>query len=190
MVVDILSKIKQGHKISGFSWGELCQDILDHQKLRVDTKRITKGRHSVIKTQINKHLFAYISDKVLVSEININSFLDYAQFRRINYPEVTDETIRNEHTTINSIFKFAHRNGYTPVSRVHVEEIRITEVSRRDAFTIHEFKVLQHDAHSWIRQTDGNDHPIVSTISTGHICISMITKDPRKISILTNSVWF
>ena len=154
LMVSILSKVHQGHKIGGFSWGELCQDFLDHQKVRVTNGRITDGRYRTLKTQVNKHLLKYLSERVLVSEINVNSFLDYGLFRKEKNPEVKDETIRNEHTTINSIIKFGHRNGYTPISKVHVEEIKITEVSRRDAFTLDEIKSLKVSTHEWIDQAN------------------------------------
>ena len=80
LMVSILSKVHQGHKIGGFSWGELCQDFLDHQKVRVTNGRITDGRYRTLKTQVNKHLLKYLSERVLVSEINVNSFLDYGLF--------------------------------------------------------------------------------------------------------------
>jgi integrase len=154
LMVSILSKVHQGHKIGGFSWGELCQDFLAHQRVRVTQNRITDGRFRTIKTQVNKHFLQFLSAKILLSEIHINSFLDYDSFRRTINPEVTDATIRNEHTTINSIIKFGHRKGYTPVSKVHVEEIRIDETARRDAFTYDEIKTFKNHTAEWINETD------------------------------------
>ena len=152
-MVSILAKIQQGHKISGFSWGELCQEFLDRQRERVTQNRITDGRFRTIKTQVNKHFLQFLSSKILLSEIHINSFLDYGSFRRTINPEVTDATIRNEHTTINSIIKFGHGKGYTPVSKVLVEEIRIVETARRDAFTYEEIKSFKYHTIEWIKET-------------------------------------
>ena len=154
LMVSILSKVQQGHKISGFSWGELCQDFLAHQRVRVTQNRITDGRFRTIKTQVNKHFLQFLSGKILLSEIHIDSFLDYGSFRRTNNPEVTDATIRNEHTTINSIIKFGHIKGHTPVSKVHVEDIRIDETARRDAFTYEEIKSFKASTLEWIGQTN------------------------------------
>jgi integrase len=154
LMVSILYKVQHGHKISGFSWGELCQDFLAHQRVRVTQGRITDGRFRTIKTQVNKHFLHYLSGKILINEINIDSFLDYASFRRTINPEVTDGTIRNEHTTINAIIKYGHRKKYTPVSKVHVEEIWIDETARRDAFTYDEIKSFKHHTIEWVKETN------------------------------------
>ncbi|MFP6889531.1 MAG: hypothetical protein VCF07_07205, partial [Nitrospinota bacterium] len=76
-LLDILTKIKQGHKIFGSGWGELCEVFLGHQQKMVDTNRITQQRHSTIKTQVNKWIVPYIGKNRRLSELDINSFLDY-----------------------------------------------------------------------------------------------------------------
>ena len=79
-MLDILTKIKNGHKIFGMSWGELCKSFLDYSKERVDTKRITPERLETLTTQTNKWIIPYLNKSTRLSEININSFLDYGMY--------------------------------------------------------------------------------------------------------------
>lgn len=153
-VMMIMTKIRNGHKISGSSWSELCSTFLDHQADRAKTNRITKGRVVTIKSQITKHIIPYIGARTRVSEITKHSFIDYGMYRRKNFPNVQDVTIRNEYTTINALIKYAYRKGYLPFDRVEVEEITIKgEVSRRDAFTLEEYKQLYTALRKWVKQT-------------------------------------
>ena len=151
VMLDILTKIKNGHKIFGMSWGELCESFLQHTQERVNTKRITQERQKVIKTQINKWIIPYLSSSLRLSEISLHSFLDYGMFRRKETKnEVQDITIRNEYTTINSIIKHGFRLGETPIQRVEVEEIKITDPARRDTFTPEEYKEFYMGMKDWV----------------------------------------
>lgn len=151
-VIMIMTKIRNGHKISGTSWSDMCALFLEQKGKDVDTTRITSGRLTTIKTQINKHIIPYIGAKMEVSELNKNSFVDYGMFRRQNYPNVQDVTIRNEYTTINAIIKFAYRKDYLPFERVEVESIVIKgEVSRRETFTLEEYKQLYTALRKWVK---------------------------------------
>ena len=152
-VLLIMTKIRNGHKISGSSWSDICELFLDHQADRAKTNRITNGRVTTIRSQITKHIIPYIGAKTEISEINKNSFVDYGMFRRQNYPNVQDVTIRNEYTTINAIIKFAFRKDYLPFERVEVESIVIKgEVSRRETFTLEEYKQLYTAMRKWVKE--------------------------------------
>ena len=150
-MLDILSKIKQGHKIFGSGWGELCEEFLGHQQKRVDTNRITQQRHSTIKTQVNKWIVPYIGKNCRLSELDINSFMDYGMWRRNQTNNIVkDTTIRNEYTTINAIIKFAERSGLIPFGRCDTEEIKITNPTRRDTFTPEEYKKFYTKMREWV----------------------------------------
>ncbi len=150
-MLDILSKIKQGHKIFGSGWGELCEEFLVRQQKRVDTNKITQQRHSTIKTQINKWVIPYIGKNRRLSELDINSFLDYGMWRREQTKnKVQDTTIRNEYTTINAIIKFAERSGLIPFGRCDTEEIKITNPTKRDTFTPEEYREFYTKMREWV----------------------------------------
>ena len=153
-MLDILTKLKNGHKIFGMSWGELCESFLIHSQDRVDTKRITPARLLTLKTQTNKWIIPYLNKSTRLSEININSFIDYGMFRRKETKnQVQDVTIRNEYTTINSIIKHGFRMGETPIQRCEVEEIKITDPSRRDTFTPEEYKEFYLGMRDWVKDS-------------------------------------
>jgi len=153
-MLDILTKLKNGHKIFGMSWGELCESFLIHSQDRVDTKRITPARLLTLKTQTNKWIIPYLNKSTRLSEINIHSFMDYGMYRRKETKnQVQDVTIRNEYTTINSIIKHGFRMGETPIQRCEVEEIKITDPARRDTFTPEEYKEFYMGIRDWVKDS-------------------------------------
>lgn len=153
-MLGVLTKVKTGHKIFGHSWGELCEEFLEYTKERELTGRITNGRYRTIKTQLNRHIIPYLHPNLRVSEIDVNSFVDYGLYRRKQNPEVQDVTIRNEFTTINSVIKWGFRKRYFPFEKCNIEEIRILEPPRREAFTMDEYQTLYTKARSWIKEAD------------------------------------
>lgn len=153
-MLGVLTKVKTGHKIFGLSWGELCEKFLEHTLERVQTGRITNGRYKTIKTQVHKHIVPFLHANLRVSEIDVNSFVDYGLHRRKKNPEVQDVTIRNEYTTINAIIKWGFRRRYFPFEKCNVEEIRIVDPPRRDTFTITEYETLYRKTRSWVAKAD------------------------------------
>lgn len=153
-MLGILTKVKSGHKIFGLSWGELCDEYLQYNLDRVETKRITLGRYKTIKTQINRHIIPYLNKNLRVSEIHLNSFMDYGLHRRKSNPEVQDVTIRNEYTTINSIIKWGFRRRYFPFERCNAEQIRIIEMPRRDTFTLEEYRAFYTKMRAWVKKAE------------------------------------
>lgn len=152
-MLGILTKLNSGHTIFGISWGDVCRKFLEHQQERVVTDRITQGRFGTIKTQTQKWIIPYIGDKIRISELDRNKFVDYGMYRRKRTDnQVTDTTIRNEYTTVNAIIKFCSRHGYLPFERVEVEEIKINEPPRRDTFTPDEYKVFYTRMRKWVSE--------------------------------------
>ena len=152
-MLNILSKIKNGHKIAGSSWEELCELFLKHQEDRVSTGRITKERLTTLKSQINRHIIPFIGGKLRLSELTNNSFLDYGMFRRKNNPDVKDITIKNEYSTINSILKYGFRYTYLPFEHAHIEDITIRgDISRRPSFEVSEYQILYKKMRSWVKE--------------------------------------
>ena len=150
-MLDILNKLKQGHKIFGMSWGDLGNLFLEHTQNRVDTNRITQRRHATLTTQINRWIIPYLGKNRRLSDLDRNSFINYGMWRRKKTNnEVQDSTIRNEYTTINAIIKYAERSGLVPFSRFETEEIKISQPSRRDTFTLEEYRVFYKRLREWV----------------------------------------
>ena len=154
MMLDIITKIKNGHKVFGMSWGDLCEDFLVRQLQRVETNRIKHERYLTIKTQINRWIIPYLTKSIRLSELDANVFLDYGLYRRKKTKnEVRDVTIRNEYTTINAIIRHGFRKGETPIQRFEVEEIKITDHARRDTFTPEEYKQFYVGMRDWVKES-------------------------------------
>ena len=141
--------VRSGKKIFGLTARELVDQFLTYQQDRVNAGRITQGRYSTIKTQLNRHFIGLLGngnssegEKVRTGELEPAMFYDFALYRRKNNPDVQDVTIRNEETTFNALFKWANRNGLTHFNRVDFEEIKIEDVGRRDTFTFDEYRQL------------------------------------------------
>ena len=131
MFFDIQVELRIGKKIFGLTIRELVERFLEYQEKRVDTGKITRGRHSTIKTQLTRHLYGFLGDgdsrvgqSRKVSEIDKSRFYDFAQYRRINAKGVREVTIRNEQTTLNALFRWGYREGYIHFERVDFEEIK------------------------------------------------------------------
>ncbi|MDP6645521.1 MAG: tyrosine-type recombinase/integrase [Rhodospirillales bacterium] len=157
---DIQVELRTGKKLFGLTMLELVDGFLSYQDERVATGKITRGRHSTIKTQLNKHLFGFLSDgkprvgqNLKVNEIDKARFYDFAQYRRITSKGVKEVTIRNEQTTLNALFRWGFRNGYVHFEKVDFEEIKIRSLERRDTFTLDEWKqIYLFMRNKWIRE--------------------------------------
>jgi integrase len=141
--------VRSGKKIFGLTARELADQFLAFQQERVNAGRITQGRFSTIKTQLNRHFLGFLGkgdpskgEKVHTGELERGMFYDFAQYRRLYDPDVRDVTIRNEQTTLNALFKWAERKGLVPFDRIDFEEIKIRDIGRRDAFTMDEYRQL------------------------------------------------
>tara|TARA_Y100000294_G_C8535893_1_gene329040 strand:- start:170 stop:1468 length:1299 start_codon:yes stop_codon:yes gene_type:complete len=157
---DIQVELRTGKKLFGLTMEELVDGFLTYQQGRVETKKITQGRYSTIKTQLHKHLFGFLGDgnprvgrKLKVNEIDRGKFYNFAQYRRQNFKGVREVTIRNEQTTLNALFRWGHREGQVHFDRVDFEEIKILVPERRDTFTMDEWKqIYLFMRNKWIRE--------------------------------------
>jgi len=83
-----------------------------------------------------------------------NSAVEFGMYRRKKTSFIVEDvTIRNEFTTINSICKYAYRKSYMPFEKFNVEEIKISEPTRRDTFTIEEYRVFYTRMRKWVKDS-------------------------------------
>ena len=116
LYLEIQSKLLNGFQVFDKTLGELSELFLEEQKKRVvlgrvgkGTSGITESRYKTIKTQINKHLLDFINGKTRLSTIKKDVFKhNYVNYRRKKNSKVTDVTIINERSTINSVIKFGY----------------------------------------------------------------------------------
>ena len=152
---DVVGDVARGKKLFGELFSVCCEEWLDYQMQRVKAKRITIGRHGTLKTQINRHIIPYVHEKMgkraKVGALDFNTFYDYGIWRKARNPEVQDVTIRNETTTIQSLCRWAYRNGFIGFDKCEFEEIKIREAVRRDTFTDEEYVELYTFMREWVK---------------------------------------
>ena len=147
----VYATIDKGFKVFGVKFKQMCDEYLVQRQEDVDVELITQGRHSTLKTQINRWIVPYINPSTKVSELNRESFRRYFVYRKQQTKNrVEDVTIRNEQTTINSIAKFGYRKGYLPFEGFDFNPIKIIEPPRRDTFSLEEYKMFYPKLGDWV----------------------------------------
>ena len=144
IVFETMSDISTGRKIFGITLGELVQQYLVWRQDDVVTGLITEGRHKTIQSQM-KHFLRYKSADLKVSELDRNSYYDYANWRQKTHQGVRRVTIQNEQATINHMMKMGYRNGYTHFDKFDFRALNIKadeKNHRRDTFTLQEYDAL------------------------------------------------
>ncbi len=164
--VAVRQRVDNGLPMFTITFGKLVDLYLEHQDERVESMFITYGRRKTIESQL-KHLLRYLGrdqhtktlgrynfgSSLKISEVDRNSFAKYAFYRRATNPEVRDVTLRNEQTTINALLKWAFRKGYVHFEDIDFEEIKITQVEKRDAFSRDEYgRLWRFMHHKWLKE--------------------------------------
>ena len=155
LFAEVLGDVARGKKLFGELFVVVAQEWLEYQIERVTAERITKERHSTLKTQINRHITSYVIEKLgkkaKIGGLDFNTFYDYGIWRKNRNPEVLDVTIRNETTTIQSLVRYAFRQGYLNFEKCEFEEIIIREPIRRDTFSDEEYQTLYKFMREWVK---------------------------------------
>ena len=147
LYLHLYSDIVSGRKLFGLSLADLIETYLKWREKDVAAGIITAGRLVTLSSQL-KHVLEYKGTDIGLSELDRNSFYDYAQFRRLN-SDAQNVTIRNEQVTINHMMKFAYRNGYSQFERFEFAAINLREEGRRDTFTLKEYDALIRYLGKW-----------------------------------------
>ena len=142
-VFNIHSDVSSGRKLFGINLQSLVDAFLEWRQKDVDVGDITKGRLVTIASQ-TKHILNYKSPDLKISELDRQSFYEYAVYRKENYPDVQDVTIRNEQATINQMISFGYRTGLIHFDKFEFRKIKISKdkIGKRDIFTMEEYDKL------------------------------------------------
>lgn len=109
----------------------------------VNVRDITKGRWDTIKSQ-TKHILSCKDPSLKITELNRNSFYDYAVWRKEQFPDTKNVTIRNEQATINQMTGYGYRNSLTHFDKFDLRVIKISkdDIGKLDIFTMEEYDRL------------------------------------------------
>ena len=129
----------------------LVQKFLEYRKKDVEVGDITHGRWKSIESQ-TKHILNYKSPELKLSELDRNSFYEYAVYRKQTYPNTQDVTIRNEQSTINQMIGFGYREGLIHFDKFNFRIMKISrdEIGTRDIFTLEEYDKLVQFMRSYV----------------------------------------
>lgn len=156
-VLETLTNIRMGKKVFGITLQELVDLFLEWREDHVAAGEITPGRLITIRTQLN-HVLAFKGGDIQISELDRNSFYDYATWRRKNF-QAQDITIRNEQSTINMMIDKGYREGVVHFDKLDFKKIRISqdEVGVRDDFTLEEYDDLIRFLRSYVSKKECED---------------------------------
>ena len=144
IVFKTFSDIKTGRRIFGATLKELVDEYVKWRQEDVEVGNITAGRLVTIQSQL-KHLLAYKTGDLKISELERNSLYDYGNYRRKFKTGTRDVTIRNEQATINHMMGMAYRRGLSHFDKFDFRMIKIDnseEVKRRGIFDLEEYDRL------------------------------------------------
>ena len=158
LVFKTLSDVASGRKIFGTSLQILVKSFLDYRYKDVEVGDITKGRWKTIESQ-TKHILNYKSPELKISELDRNSFFEYAVWRKQQYPSTQDVTIRNEQSTINQMVAFGYREGMIHFDKFDFRIIKISkdDIGVRDVFSLDEYDKLVRYLRTYVSKKECPD---------------------------------
>ena len=153
------TKLNTGQKVFDISIGELAQEYLKEQELRIRVGAvgkgsigITQGRFVTIRTQVKNHLCGFLGESTKLSTIRSDTFKHkYTQYRRKKNPAVRDVTIINERATIGNVFRHALQKGLIQHNRLPLWEEMAKNADAREAFELSEWTEIYKYLQSWTR---------------------------------------
>ena len=107
--INIRGKIQAGIPIFEPKLKELVEQFIEYKTGHVESKVITQGRLTTIKSQL-KHLERFVGDRwnsILAIHAQGDYYEDYFIFRRKKNPEVDNTTLINEASTITAVYRRA-----------------------------------------------------------------------------------
>jgi len=191
IVFETMSDISTGRKIFGITLDELVQQYLAWRQVDVDNGTITEGRHITIRSQM-KHFLRYKSVDLKVSELDRNSYYDYASWRQQTHKGVRRVTIQNEQATINHMMKMGYRNGYTHFDKFDFRPLNIKadeKNHRRDTFTLEEYDALVRFMRKYVSDKElKNEHERLERMLIRD-CVLIASNTMLRVGELWNLKW-
>ncbi|MDB5593179.1 MAG: Site-specific recombinase phage integrase family [Hyphomicrobiales bacterium] len=165
---DTRNRPRKGEKIFSNTVDELCDWYLEERRRDVGKKLITPGRLVTIRSQLVA-LRKFLGPKVKVSQITAQKFLGYTEFR---LAKASLHTIKNERSTISSVFKLALKHGKISHEQLpEWEKLKRMEEPRRDSFTVLEYQQLYRQIRYWAVEGEGDDEKFLRELIRDFVLI-------------------
>jgi integrase len=145
--IQVLAKVESDQPIFTLTSAELVDDFLKVKKGEVGINK-TLGRYNTIRTQL-KHYLDFVGADSKITDIDRNIWDGYYRYRRDQRPEVTDDTLGNEKSSIRSLYRYAIRKEYLP--QRYLPEFPATgtkEKRKRRALRVDEYRTIYEHMRS------------------------------------------
>lgn len=147
--------VKHDVPIFNRSFREVTEEYLKIMERRQDLGEVSLHRFKNLQSRLNGVLNDYVGSKQ-VHNITQDDWKEYPSWRRVNgkgriRAKISDSTIGAEMTVFNAVMNFAIQKRYVPSSHRFEGKPKL-KGSRRDEFTVEEYRKLHSFGRGWIKK--------------------------------------
>jgi integrase len=152
---DIRFRVKHDVPVFNRPFSQVAEEYAEAQQRRANAGEVSQARAMNVKNKIGGPLNAYVGS-TQVHLITQERWADYPLWRRENGKGrrngiISDATIRIEMAIFAAIMNYAIGKRYVPASH-RFEGMPKLKTSRRDEFTLEEYRALHTKGRKWIRE--------------------------------------
>ena len=151
---DIRNRLKYEIPVFNRSFAQVAEEYAAAQQRRANVGEVSQARAKNVKNKIDGPLNAYVGS-TQIHLIGQDRWADYPLWRRENgigrrKGVISDATIRIEMSILAAIMRYAIGKKYVPSSH-RFEGMPKLKSSRRDEFTVEEYRKLHTQGRKWMR---------------------------------------
>lgn len=152
---DIRNRLKYDVPVFNRSFAQVAEEYANAQQRRANVGEVSQARAKNVKNKIDGPLNAYVGS-TQIHLIGQDRWADYPLWRRENglgrrNSVISDATIRIEMSIFAAIMRYAISKKYVPTSN-RFEGMPKLKSSRRDEFTLEEYRKLYNKGRKWMRE--------------------------------------
>lgn len=152
---DIRNRLKYEIPVFNRSFAQVAEEYANAQQRRANVGEVSQARAKNVKNKIDGPLNAYVGS-TQIHLIGQDRWADYPLWRRENglgrrNSVISDSTIRIEMSIFAAIMRYAIGKKYVPASN-RFEGMPKLKSSRRDEFTLEEYRKLYNSGRKWMRE--------------------------------------
>ena len=152
---DIRNRLKYEIPVFNRSFAQVAEEYANAQQRRANVGEVSQARAANVKNKVDGPLNAYVGS-TQIHLIGPDRWTDYPLWRRENGKGrrngiISDATIRIEMSIFAAIMRFAIGKKYVPASN-RFEGMPKLKSSRRDEFTLEEYRKLHTVGRKWVRE--------------------------------------
>lgn len=152
---DIRNRLKYDVPVFNRSFAQVAEEYANAQQRRANVGEVSQARAKNVRNKIDGPLSAYVGS-TQIHLIGQDRWADYPLWRRENglgrrNSVISDATIRIEMSIFAAIMRYAISKKYVPASN-RFEGMPKLKSSRRDEFTLEEYRKLYNKGRKWMRE--------------------------------------